>query len=294
MTSKNQSQPEPINVGQTAAQQAAANSDAVRESAKVNQINEVTPYGNLTYSGDIGSADRTRTTTLNPQDQQRLDLERQISLALTGYANDLTGRAQQATKDPFSLSGVTPLAGADDLSAAGHRAGQAVYDQSLNRINPELDRQRSQLDAQLINRGLRPGSEGYDAEINKFDRGRAQQLNDLSLGSVGAGNAEQSRLFGVSQAARQQGISDLQTERNTPLNELSALLQGSPAIQGTNFAPQAQYQVAAPDVAGLTNANYMGQLNAYNTKQSGQNAMYGALGSIGGAGTGAAARAWWG
>lgn len=293
MTSKNQSQPSPINAQQTAAQQAAANSDAVRESARVNQINEVTPYGSLTYSGEIGSPDRTRTTTLNPQDQQRLDLERQISSALTGYANDLTGRARDATSDPFSLDGVAQLYGQDDLSAAGNKTRQDVYKRSLDRISPELDRQRSQLETTLINRGLRPGSEGYDSEIGKFDRGRAQQLNDLSLGADIQGGSEESRLFGLSQAARQQGISDLQLERSTPLNELAALLQGSPAVQSPNFAPQAQYQVAAPDIQGLTQANYMGQLNAYNTNQSGNNAMYGALGSLGGAGLGAAARQWW-
>jgi hypothetical protein len=53
----------------TAAAQSQANKDAVTESAKVNQINQVSPYGSTTYSGEIGSPDRTQTTTLSPSQQ---------------------------------------------------------------------------------------------------------------------------------------------------------------------------------------------------------------------------------
>ena len=50
----------------TAAAQASANSAAVRESALMNQIGQNTPYGNLFYSGEIGSPDRAVNTTLAP------------------------------------------------------------------------------------------------------------------------------------------------------------------------------------------------------------------------------------
>ena len=69
--------PDPV---ATANAQAAANKEAVRESALVNQINQVTPYGTLKYTGEVGAPDRTATTTLSPAQQQMLDLTNQAGI----------------------------------------------------------------------------------------------------------------------------------------------------------------------------------------------------------------------
>ena len=42
----------------------------------------MTPWGNIGYSGEIGSPDRTQTITLNPADQARLEQERSIKSRL--------------------------------------------------------------------------------------------------------------------------------------------------------------------------------------------------------------------
>lgn len=54
---------------------ASGNLDATRAAAKANRINQVTPYGSLTYSqtGSDPDAGWTQTQTLSPQAQAALD-----------------------------------------------------------------------------------------------------------------------------------------------------------------------------------------------------------------------------
>lgn len=79
---------------ETAAAQGLANKEAVLESAKVNQIQEYTPYGSSIYTGGIGEPDRTRTTSLAPQYQSIQD-------SLSSLANQLLGGYGY---QPFNLS----------------------------------------------------------------------------------------------------------------------------------------------------------------------------------------------
>ena len=71
--------------------------------AQLGQPNQVTPWGNVGYSGEIGSPDRTQTVTLNPQDQARLEQERSIKSRLLsiilGGAQGGQGKQGQSTAD---------------------------------------------------------------------------------------------------------------------------------------------------------------------------------------------------
>ncbi len=131
--------------------QGEANKEAVRESAKVNQINEVTPWGDLFYSGEIGESDRTRTTSLTPPGQNQLDIMNRIAQAL-GYKAE--GLAGGVNSDPFSLSGLPPaasirgapqgrqFAGAFGLGTHGGSSG-AAPPQSTQSTEPWLTGERA-------------------------------------------------------------------------------------------------------------------------------------------------------
>ena len=64
---------------------AAGNLDAAKAAAAANRVNQVTPYGNLTYSQDPSQAGSTgqggwsATTTLAPAQQTLLDQQNQAS-----------------------------------------------------------------------------------------------------------------------------------------------------------------------------------------------------------------------
>ena len=74
--------PKPPDPMQTARQQQVFNREAQADAAQLGQPNQVTPWGTTTYSGEIGSPDRTQTVTLNPEDQARLGQERSIKSRL--------------------------------------------------------------------------------------------------------------------------------------------------------------------------------------------------------------------
>jgi len=296
---------------ETAQAQAAANKEAILESAKVNQIGEITPYGTLRYEGEIGDPGRTRITELADSQQRQLDQYNLLAEQLGDFA---LGRAGHIPQAPFSLEGITPLYSSylpnqgrgGELSGEGGRRGpfgflspvvdqiidssnpvnrveQATYDRAINLLKPQFDRQERRLETGLANRGIPIGSEAYSDVRDQFDTSRDEALIAAANDAVRAGRTEDSRLFGISQAARQQGINELLLQRTQPINELAAILQGSPATGQPQFGQQAQYQVAPADVVGPTNLAYQGQLNAFNQSQANRNAGLGGLFGLGGA-----------
>ena len=76
--------PKPPDPMQTARQQQVFNRESQADAAQLGQPNQVTPWGSTSYSGEIGSPDRTQTVTLDPQDQSRLDQERSVKSRLLG------------------------------------------------------------------------------------------------------------------------------------------------------------------------------------------------------------------
>lgn len=90
----------------TAQAQSAANAEAMRAAAQYNQINQVSPFGSQTYSGELGSPDRTVTTTLSPELQQLVNSQMRISQGLAGQAETRLG---QIPSTPFSLQGLSQI-----------------------------------------------------------------------------------------------------------------------------------------------------------------------------------------
>ena len=78
----------------TAQAQQGFNRDSIRDAAMFSQIGQETPWGNVSYSGELGSPDRTRHETLNPQDQQRLDMIRALKGGALNSAGGKAGPSQ--------------------------------------------------------------------------------------------------------------------------------------------------------------------------------------------------------
>lgn len=97
--------------------QGAANVNTAASQAALNNVNQVTPYGNLTYtqSGtqNIGGNDvpqYTATTTLSPAEQKALDSQQQLTQSLYGFANNQTGRIADNLSQPLSFGGLPNMA----------------------------------------------------------------------------------------------------------------------------------------------------------------------------------------
>lgn len=267
------SAPDPI---QTANAQATANKEAVAESAKVNAVDQTSPYGTVRYRRNADGTPAEQITSLAPLQQQALDQQNQLSTILGGRAID---QSQYLPQDKFSLQQFGPAPFATDFGAQSQQVRDAVYNQAMGMLNPSFEAENRNLEQQVANRGLPVAGEAAQLLRDQASRRQGDARNQALFSAIQAGGNEQNRLFNLSNTARQQGISEYQMERQQPFNELSAYLQGQPIFQ--QQTPQmAQYQVAPADVAGNIYRNYDAQNQRY---MSNLNGLYGVAGAGAGA-----------
>lgn len=265
--------PDPV---KTAEAQAGASKEAIQESARLNRYNIDSPFGSVQW--DKPSADPatwSQRIALSPGQQQQMQQQQQIGGELSRLA---MGRAGQITEDPFDISGAPQLS--TDFSGDAGRVEQSTYDRAMQLMRPGFEERGRRLETDLATKGLPIGGEAYSGEMGRFGRQQREAELAAAMEAVGAGRAEHSRMFGLSQAARQQALSDMQLERTQPMNELAALLQGSPALQGPQVPQAAQYQMAAPDIAGMIQSNYGTRAQQHAQKKAGTTDLAGQGGMI--------------
>ena len=194
----------------TAAAQATAagNLDSARATAAANRVNQITPYGSLTYTpiglDSYGNEKYQATQSLSPDQQQILDSTESLNQNLLGtanrglsYANDVLSKPGVDTSQLPSLSGsVSPVSGYSssvDMSGApgfasqvntngpgfagpvdsaglGSQAQKAVYEQQTAMLDPQYQQRESALKTQLANQGIAPGTEAYQNAVGNFQR----------------------------------------------------------------------------------------------------------------------------
>lgn len=226
------------------------NRDAAVSQQLINMTNQVNPWGSTSYSPD-GSASYvdstgktvsvpryTQTTTLSPQQQAIFDKTQAAETNLAGLAQDQSAMLQGYLSKPFEFE--------------NSDAEQWAYDLASPRILEQQKQNGSALRSQLINSGLRPGTQVYDMEMERLSRGNSDQLNQLAL------------------TGRGQAFSEALAQRNQPINEITALMSGaqvSNPAQMSGATPQAS--VGGVDYSGMVNQNYQNQMNAYSAKMGG-------------------------
>lgn len=248
----------------TAAAQSAANKETAIAQQRLNMINQVTPWGTVTYSptGETfdGIDQYQQTLQLSPEQMRLLGLEQGISEGALNLGTEQIGRISDA------LSG--PLPTINDETR--QRVEDALFERSTAQLDPVYDAQLRRLETQLVNQGFSRGSEGYNREIENFRRSRGNAYQDALNDAIAGGGAEQSRLFGLETAARA-----------VPVNELAALLGTSGGVIAPQTAPPPQTGVAPTDVIGPTALSYQGALNAYGERQANQRAQLGSIFGLG-------------
>lgn len=274
-------------------------------------MNQVTPYGSLTYeqTGDAydDSGNRvprfTATTTLSPEQKALYDKQVQITQGAYDLAGNYVNRIGEATKDPFSLTGA-PAAGTVPTYNAPPAYDEAYRQQTLDTINrraqPQMERDRMALESRLANQGISLGTEAYMGGMDDYNRG----VNDFRLGAdIQAGQDAATRYglqlqganqefnaggasFGMQNQGRQNYVTEQQMLRMQPIQEVAALVGTGGAQQGPTFAPQTNYQIQAPDVGGIYGMAAANDQATYRTQVGAQNAAFSGLtnlaGSLGG------------
>lgn len=224
--------PDPV---ATAAAQTASNKATATTQYELGATNQVAPQGTSSYAQTgtwaDGTPQFTQTTSLNPQEQSIYDTGTQTRQNLADIGSSQSAKIGTLLNTPFNTDSAT----ADKI--------QGLQNEFLD---PQWDRQQDQLKTTLLNSGVRPGSAAYTTAMNDFMNQRQKGYDQSYLDSYNTGQ----------QAAL--------TQRNQPINEISALLSGSQVSQ-PSFGSTPSPGVAPTDVIGA-------QQQALNQQNVGYNA----------------------
>lgn len=263
----------------------------------------------------------TQTLELSPEQQALYGTSTQNQQAIGNLAGQAAGRAAAAPEVDYNAAPqrVYSVAGSDYSGLRALPSGSpqerqqvqdALYGSAKRYLDPQFSDADRNLRTNLLNSGIREGSEAWNNEMGRVNRDRTFAYGDARDRAIMAGGAEESRILADALAGRQQGMREQDTlygqrmgnadltnlgrdanlteqtmRRQIPLNELMALYQpyqsplmpnGAGGIQG----PQ------APDIMGGTLANYQNAIDLYNAKAAKSGNTFNSL--LGAAGTAAA------
>jgi hypothetical protein len=277
-----------------AKQQGIANVETARVQSKLNNPNTYTPYGTqlVSYDGD----QPTITQTLTPQAQKTLEEQQKTQYQLASLSGKGADLASNVLDKPFTFGGPSVQTSLDlsNVAKMPVNAGTTGQEAIMSRLEPSLQRQRVSTETQLINQGLRPGTEAYDNAIQLL----GQQENDArtqaaltginldtSANAQGYNQALQGAQFG--NTAQQQELAQAIQSRQMPLNEITALMSGS-QIQNPQFGAYSGTNVATTPIFAATQAKGQADQNTYNQQVATQNTNTAGLYNLGGSVAGAA------
>jgi hypothetical protein len=187
--------PEPPDPVETAKAQGAVNKETAIAQAKLNMIDEYTPYGSSVYSKRGGVEDGiqqyARTTTLDPSQQAIVDKQNAVSNALNELAVSQTGRVSSALEDPFTYEGISAPGTTEGARAAADRVAQIAGGQfdyagqpaapTAAGINEAAMRAGQSVSSPFALSGTAPSVSGISEAADRAEAGMDQPFNYAGL-----------------------------------------------------------------------------------------------------------------
>jgi hypothetical protein len=253
--------PDPM---KTAQAQTGMNIDTAVAQQLVNMTDQAGPDGGLSYAqnGTNSYTDSngrtvniprfTATQTLSPQGQQLHDINAQSDINLATLARDQGARLGGLLDRPVDLN--------------NEAVESRLFDLGTKRLNPQFARDEEAMRTRLINSGIRQGSDAWNTEMDDFNQHKTDAYDQLALGGRG------------------QAIQEILTERNQPLNEITALMSGSQVSQ-PNFVGTPQASVGGVDYAGMVKNKYDAEVAQQQMKNANNSALMGGLFGLAGSAT---------
>lgn len=308
--------PAPPDPKATAAAQTGTNVSTAVANAMLNNVDQITPDGSLTYrqrgGGGGGGANpellamrdklqHSVDTFGNPElrqgaAQRLAEVEKKIKASGGGPGGEFYNFTDPASGQTFKLplmEAVQTLSPAQQRTKAASDAAQTnlartAQDQSAflqdylgepadltneategrlielgrRRLDPILDERRDALRTDLVNRGIREGSEAHERATRRQGEAESDAYTSLLLGG------------------RDQAFREAAAARNQPINEITALLSGS-QVSAPQPLPVQGAGIPTVDFAGLTQQDFANQMGAYGQKMNSRNQLMGGLFGLG-------------
>jgi hypothetical protein len=281
--------PPPADPVKTAEAQTKMNKETAVAQTGLNATDQVTPTGTLNYAQKGTWADGTphfeATQSLTPNQQAILSTGESNALKLGNVGGQQIDKISSILAQPVDLS-KAPAAPTftGDTSAIEGRIGQLAH----ARLDPILAQKRAAVENKLANQGVTSGSEAWQHSMDQLGRDENDANNQLILGGRGQAFNELGTTYGYNMQGHQQGVQDLLTERQTPINEITALMSGS-QVSKPSYVATPNTSIAPVDYGGMVaNADQIAQKN-YQAKLAQDNALMGGLFGLAGAGVKAGA-----
>lgn len=230
--------PTPPNPQSTIQQQTASNKETAIAQAGLNMVNQQDAAGNTLEYEQIGT---WPDGTPRYQAKQNLGAAGQaLQTTNQGTAQNLSNLANEQSGRIGSL-----------LNAPIDFTAQKDYLEGLTSgaLDKTWDRQSQQFETDLINRGIRPGSDAYTDQIDQFRTSKSNAYNAANVNNYNTALSSQLAL------------------RQQPINEILAL-SGQSQVQSPAFAPTPSTGLAGTDVGGIINQGYNQQNQQYSNQQS--------------------------
>lgn len=235
-------QPTPPDPYTTANAQEGLNKQTAIYQAEMNNVNQTTPYGSLTYAqsgtNPDGTPIYTSTQSLNPAEQQLFNTD-------VGTQNTM---ATDASKLAGNLG--------NSLTSAPNLGNAALTDQMMKwqqqYMQPIFNQQQSNLNSQLAAQGITQGSDAYDNAQNL----QARNVDNAYEGAMAADEGQ-----AYDQAAESYQL---------PIQTLGTLLgEAQPGNISQNITQTPQEQIQPANLENLVEQNYQQQNQQYANTMSG-------------------------
>lgn len=210
---------------ETAAAQAQMNKETAVAQYGLNATNQITPQGTSTYR-QIGTwSDGTprfeQTTAYSPTEQNIYETGAKTRQNLADIGSTQSAKIGDLLNTPYSLNEATQ---------------NKISQLQKGFLDPQWTEQEDRLKDQLINSGVRQGSDAYTRAMRDFSTNRQRAYDQSYLDSYNT--AQQSSL----------------AERNQPINEITALMSGS-QVSNPSFGSTPSPGVAPTDYLGAVQQN---------------------------------------
>lgn len=274
--------PDPV---ATANAQTQSNLQTAEAQAALNNVNQVTPYGSVSFdqtgTGAGGVPTYTQTTSLSPAGQTLFNNESGLVNSALGAAG---GLAQGIETTPIN----TNTADSATLNSTPQQLDQnstnATYNQAKSFLDPQWNQNQTQLQDQLSRQGIGVGSDAYSNAETQFDNSRTQAYNAAQDSAIMNGVNNAATLNNMAAQDQTLNVNQQIQRQDQPVNLLSALISGGQAT-GLTSGPQAtpaQTSINPTNTAGIAQNSFNDQMAAYQAKLAQQNSLWGGLASLGG------------
>lgn len=255
--------PDPPNVPNpqvVAQQQQQLSKDAMLAGLAGSMTGQKTDYGSLGYAqsgtDQYGNPMYTATTNLSPQQKALLQV-------------------MQGTQAGFGTAGQNILGSAGygdapDLSNASGSLTNEMLSRQDAYMDPYRQKEREDLDNQLRNQGIMPGTEGYNRAVRPVQDNQARERGAFL-------NTAQGQAFQQAKEGYQ-----------FPAEMAAKMMQlGGPADLPSKFVQTPQAAMKPADLVGATDSANKANMSVYNAEVQKQMAMMQGIAGIGGAAIGA-------